>query len=130
MRRALSLAAVASLIGLLAACASNAPVRAVYVPVVAGDSAPALMLSRDVTAVLGDGTIYTLPEGSRWLRVGALVQGDVYRPLDATLRAGKPAGAETYLVASAGKLWGFYLPAGGLYMPLAKRPALPFSQRQ
>lgn len=120
----------ACLAALLGACASDAPVRAVLVPVVAGEASGAAQLSRGVTGSLPDGAAYTLPEGSRWRRVGALVQGDVYRPLGEPMRVGKRGGSEAYLVASSGKLLGFYLPGGSTYLPLHEPVVLPFSQRQ
>ncbi|EHK63442.1 hypothetical protein [Achromobacter arsenitoxydans] len=123
-------AAIACLAGLAAACASNAPIRTVFVPVVAGEAAPAMTLSRDVVVTLADGADQTLPEGSRWRRVGALVQGDVYRRIDAPMSMGKADGPQAYLVASSGRLVGFYLPAGGLFAPVPKPAVLPFSQRQ
>ncbi|MDF3858874.1 MULTISPECIES: hypothetical protein [Achromobacter] len=130
MRPALTLAAMACVAAALGACASDSPVRAMYVPVVAGDAAGISQLSRDVAVAFSDGAAYTLSEGSRWRRIGALVQGDVYRPLDEPLRLGKGGGAEAYLVASSGRLLGFYLPAGSLFQPLPKPVPLPFSQRR
>ncbi|HAP28220.1 MAG TPA: hypothetical protein DCR74_21990 [Achromobacter sp.] len=118
------------LAGALVACASYTPERAVFVPVVAGEATAALLLSREVKATFADGVVYTLPEGSQWHRVGALVQGDVYRPLDASLPAGKPADAQAWLVASRGKLLGVYEPARSLYTPLPAPQVLPFSQRR
>jgi hypothetical protein len=118
-----------SLAGALVACASYTPERAVFVPVVAGETTAALLLTREVKATLADGAVYTLPEGSQWRRVGALVQGDVYRPLDASLPAGKPVNAQAWLVASRGKWLGVYEPARSLYTPLPAPQVLPFSQR-
>ena len=99
-------------------------------PVVASEASSVSQLSRDVVAHAPDGEAHTLPEGSRWRRVGALVQGDVYRPLGEPLRVGKRGGSDAYLVASSGKLLGFYLPSGSVFMPLSKPVVLPFSQRQ
>ncbi|MNR09417.1 hypothetical protein D3C85_1256180 [compost metagenome] len=130
MKRVTRMAAAVCVAGLLAACASDAPVRAVYVPVVSGETASPMLLSRDVVAALSDGSAYTLAEGSWWRRVGALVQGDVFRPLGQPVVLAKRGGAQAYLVASAGRLVGFYLPAGSLFMPVSKPVALPFSQRQ
>lgn len=130
MKRLARMVAAVCVTGLLAACASDAPVRAVYVPVVSGEDVPAMFLSRDVVGTLSDGRAYTLAGGSRWRRVGALVQGDVYRPLGQPVVLGNRGGAEAYLVASGSRLVGFYLPAGSLFMPLPKPAVLPFSQRQ
>ena len=41
------------------------------------------VLSRAVTGKLSDGQAFRLEDASQWRRVGALVQGDVYRPLGA-----------------------------------------------
>ncbi|KAG1455603.1 hypothetical protein G6F57_015262 [Rhizopus arrhizus] len=125
-----SLIPAACLAALLGACASTSPVSAVFVPVVASEASSVSQLSRDVIAHVPDGEAYTLPEGSRWRRVGALVQGDVYRPLGEPLRVGKRGGSDAYLLASSGKLLGFYLPSGSMFMPLNKPVVLPFYQRQ
>jgi len=125
-----SLAALACVVAGLGGCASESPQRATYVPVVAGDAEGLSQLSRDVTVAFSDGESHTLPAGSRWRRVGALVQGDVYRPLGEPLRTGRGGGSEAYLVVSSGRLQGFYLPAGSLFKPLSKPVPLPFSQRQ
>lgn len=122
--------AAACLAGLLSACASDSPVRAVYVPVISSESSMVSQLSRDVQVSFSDGTGYTLPSDSRWRRIGALVQGDVYKHQGAPFMVGKRGGSEAYLVATSGKLVGFYLPGGNLFMPLGKPVVLPFSQRQ
>lgn len=113
----------------LAACASG-PERAVYVPVVSSESSDVMTLTRDVSGKLSDGQPFLVTGSSRWRRVGALVQGDVYRPLGAALAIGKNTRADAYLVASSGRLIGFYLPAGSLFLPLDASQVLPFSQRQ
>ena len=87
------------------------------------------MLSRAVTGKLSDGQAFRLEDASQWRRVGALVQGDVYRPLGAPVALGKGARSEAYLVASSGRLIGFYLPAAGMFLPLSESQVLPFSQR-
>lgn len=115
---------------LLSGCASDSPVRAAFVPVVASDASSVSQLSRDVVVHAPDGKAHTLAEGSRWRRVGALVQGDVYRPMGEPLRVGKRGGSEAYLVAASGKLLGFYFPGGSMFVPLGKPIVLPFSQRQ
>ena len=87
------------------------------------------VLSRAVTGKLSDGQAFRLEDASQWRRVGALVQGDVYRPLGAPVALGKRARSEAYLVASSGRLIGFYLPAAGMFLPLSESQVLPFSQR-
>ena len=81
------LAGAAALV-VLGACASG-PERAVLVPVVSADAANTQVLSRAVTGKLSDGQAFRLEDASQWRRVGALVQGDVYRPLGAPVALGK-----------------------------------------
>lgn len=121
------LAGAAALV-VLGACASG-PERAVLVPVVSADAANTQVLSRAVTGKLSDGQAFRLEDASQWRRVGALVQGDVYRPLGAPVALGKGARSEAYLVVSSGRLIGFYLPAAGMFLPLSESQVLPFSQR-
>ncbi|WP_249205093.1 hypothetical protein [Achromobacter sp. Marseille-Q0513] len=112
----------------LGACASG-PEKAMLVPVVSADAANTQVLSRAVTGKLSDGQAFRLEDASQWRRVGALVQGDVYRPLGAPVTLGKGARSEAYLVASSGRLIGFYLPAASMFLPLSESQVLPFSQR-
>ena len=123
--RAWRLAGAAALV-VLGACASG-PERAVLVPVVSADAANPV-LSRAVTGKLSDGQAFRLEDASQWRRVGALVRGDVYRPLGAG-GAGQGARSEAYLVASSGRLIGFYCRRPGMFLPLSESQVLPFSQR-
>lgn len=117
-------------IAVLAGCASGAPQRVSLVPVAADEMTGAVHLSRDVTASLPSGTTVTLASGSQWRRTGAIVQGDVYRALAGAFTIALPRQTEANLVASSGKLVGFYLPSDGTYIALSRPVPLPVPQRQ
>ncbi|WP_244240449.1 hypothetical protein [Achromobacter agilis] len=99
-------------------------------PVAAADPAGTIQLSRAVIAALPNDTSVTLPAGSQWRRVGALPQGDVYRPLSGLFTIQTRRQDEAYAVASSGKLLGFYLPGESAFLPLSRPVALPVEMRQ
>ncbi|WP_258128408.1 hypothetical protein [Achromobacter anxifer] len=125
--RALLLACACALA--LGACGSGGVQKVGMVRTDASDAANIIRLSRAVSAALPDKTAVDLPAASRWLRVGALPQGDVYRSADApfTLPGHR---SEACMVASSGKLLGVYLPGDSLFMPLSRPVTLPVSMRQ
>lgn len=125
--RALLLACACALA--LVACGSGGVQKVGMVRVDATDGTNVVRLSRAVSAALPDKTAVELPASSRWLRVGALPQGDVYRSADApfTLPGRRD---EACMVVSSGKLHGVYLPGDSLFMPLSRPVALPVSMRQ
>ena len=55
--------------------------------------------------------------------------GRCLSPAGAPVALGKGARSEAYLVASSGRLIGFYLPAASMFLPLSESQVLPFSQR-
>ncbi|WP_241049561.1 hypothetical protein [Achromobacter xylosoxidans] len=121
---------VASLCALaLGGCASK-PQRVSLVPIDMTEAAGRLQLSRDVVATLPNAAAVTLPSGSQWRRAGAIVQGDVFRPLGGPFAIALPRQTEAYLVASSGKLLGFYLPADSSYIELSRPVVLPGVVRQ
>ncbi|WZB75478.1 hypothetical protein WJ972_03425 [Achromobacter insuavis] len=91
----------------LGGCASGKPQRVSLVPVDMTESAGRLQLSREVVAKLPNDAAVTLSSGSQWRRAGAIVQGDVFRPLGGPFSIALPRRTEAYLVASSGKLVGF-----------------------
>lgn len=115
---------------LLAGCASGRPEPASLVPVAAAESANVIQLSRAVVGALPAEAVVTLPAASQWRRVGAIVQGDVYRPLGGQFNVHAPRKTEAYLVASSGQLVGFYLPEERGYVALIRPVALPVGMRQ
>ena len=86
------------------------------------------MLSRAVTGKLSDGQAFRLEDASQWRRVGRWCRAmSIARWAPVAL--GKGARSEAYLVASSGRLIGFYLPAASMFLPLSESQVLPFSQR-
>lgn len=113
----------------LAACGSGGIQKVGMVRTDASDAAYTIQLSRAVSAALPDKTGVNLPAASRWVRVGALPQGDVYRAADGPFTLPGRRG-EAGIVASSGKLLGVYLPGESLYMPLSRPVPLPVAMRQ
>ncbi|MFY0476445.1 hypothetical protein [Achromobacter marplatensis] len=99
-------------------------------PVAAADPIHTIQLSRVVIAALPNESSVTLPAASQWRRVGALPQGDVYRAMSGLFTIQARRQGEAYLVASSGKLLGFYLPGESAYMALSRPVTLPVEMRQ
>ena len=114
----------------LGGCISLETQRTKLIPVADADARGQIVLSREVVATLSGGAVQTLAAGSQWRRVGATVQGDVYRPTDRsfTLQGGRSS--EAWLVSARGKLVGFYLPHEQAYAPLKSAVVLPVEMRQ
>ena len=114
----------------LSACMSVSTQKVGMTPVAAADPVYTIQLSRVVIAPLPNDSSVTLPAASQWRRVGALPQGDVYRSMGGLFTIQTRRQGEAYLVASSGKLLGFYLPGESAYMPLARPVTLPVEMRQ
>ncbi len=114
----------------LSACMAVSTQRANLVPVAPADPVNVIQLSRMVTAQLPNDSIVNLPAASQWQRVGALPQGDVYRSLGGLFTVQTRRQGEAYIVASSGKLVGFYLPGETAYLPLNRPVTLPVERRQ
>ncbi len=114
----------------LGACMSVATQQARLVPVAPAEPASVIQLSRMVSAKLPNESVATLPAASQWQRVGALPQGDAYRALSGLFTIQTRRQGEAYIVASSGKLVGFYLPGESAYLPLARPVTLPVEMRQ
>ncbi|SEK08537.1 hypothetical protein [Achromobacter sp. NFACC18-2] len=115
---------------LLGACMSVPTQRVALVPVAAADPVSVIQLSRMISAQLSNDSIVTLSAGSQWQRVGALPQGDAYRSLSGLFTIQTRRQAEAYVVASSGKLVGFYLPGESAYLSLTRPVTLPVEMRQ
>lgn len=112
---------------LLASCASHQLVKMVPVR---GDGDRTVMLGRAVPLSISDDPGRTLPDSSKWRRIGAIAQGDVYRRLDDrfVVRV-EGREREAHLVESNGKLVGFYLPGESWFVPLSSPMRMPAWQR-
>lgn len=123
-----SLACICALV--LGGCMSVSTQKVSMVPVAAAEPVGTIQLSRMVTAVLPNENGATLPAASQWRRVGALPQGDVYRSMSGLFTIQTRRQGEAYIVASSGKLVGFYLPGEMAYLPLSRPVNLPLEGRQ
>ncbi|OZI43547.1 hypothetical protein CEK29_10355 [Bordetella genomosp. 5] len=123
---------VLALTGLVAlsGCISLDTQRARLIPVADLDSRGQIAVSREVTATLSGGAVQTIASGSQWRRVGAIVQGDVYRPLDRGFTLQGARQVEAWLVIARARLVGFYLPGEQAFAPLKTPVALPVEMRQ
>ena len=70
----------------------------------------------------------SLRKGSRWFAVGKLAEGIVYRSRDQVLTVECSNVFEAYLVVTAERLVGFYLPVEKGFSPLSKPIQLVFSR--
>lgn len=91
------------------------------------DSQP-LSLQKQVDISLGTGYSRTLKQGSRWLAVGSVNEGQVFRPYQDVFTLEGSHIHEAYLVVSNNRLVGFYLPAEKTFSPLKPDLALSFNQ--
>lgn len=114
----------------LSACMSVSTQKVSLVPVASSDPVSVIQLSRMVSAHLPNDSVANLPASSQWQRVGALPQGDVYRSLSGLFTVQTRRQGEAYIVASSGKLVGFYLPGETAYLPLNRPVTLPVEMRQ
>lgn len=114
----------------VAGCMSVSTQKVGMVPVAPADPVYTIQLSRLVIAALPNDSSVTLPSASQWRRVGALPQGDVYRSMNGLFTIQTRRQGEAYLVASSGKLLGFYLPGESAFMPLSRPVTLPVEMRQ
>lgn len=115
---------------MLAACQSIIAVDVVHTTLSPPDSPenPILTLEQAQTITLDTGYERTLPRGSHWKLVGTIVEGRVYKPVDAdfTIQGKDPVSA--YLVISNGQLVGFFVPIEEGFSPLYKRVSISFAK--
>ena len=89
--------------------------------------APEVLVAADLPIRLSTGYTRTVPERSRWLAVGTLPQGVVYRPVDTVFAIEGRQVHEAYLVLQGGAIQGFYLPAENHYSALRDPVLLPIA---
>lgn len=86
--------------------ASNQPQRSV------------LRIRESMTVMLPTGYARLIKQGSVWRFVGTTPYGEVFRPVDEVFTIVGANTHEAYLVVTAGRLVGFYLPGEGAFSPL------------
>jgi hypothetical protein len=77
-----------------------------------------LHIPEALTLTPSTGYSETLKAGSTWERTGAIPQGDVYRPVGMVFSVEGANRHEAYLVISADRIVGFYLPGEEAFAPL------------
>jgi len=84
-----------------------------------------LHIPEALTLTPSTGYSETLKAGSTWERTGAIPQGDVYRPVGMVFSVEGANRHEAYLVISADRIVGFYLPGEDAFAPLPQPVPLP-----
>jgi hypothetical protein len=84
-----------------------------------------LRIPEAVTLTPSTGYSQTLKAGSTWERTGAIPQGAVFRPVGAVFSVEGANRHEAYLVISADRIVGFYLPGEEAFAPLPQPVSLP-----
>lgn len=77
-------------------------------------------LDKEVAVKLDTGYNRTLKKGSRWTYFATITQGDVFKTGDQVLTVEAANIHEAYIVVSANKLIGFYLPVERTFSPLSE----------
>lgn len=114
---------------LLAACASEVPRRPVQlVPLsTGGQAAQSFTLTQHVPLVSQSGYYSEMRAGSRWVSVGRIPEGEVFRPENSVFQVEGRHIHEAYAVIADGKVVGFYLPVEKSFSPLSE--AVPLSSK-
>lgn len=101
----------------LAACAVQYSAVHMTPAATAADASPRT-LARGVDIQLDTGYRRALKDGSRWMHIGRVPQGEVYQPFKDVFTLEGAHIHEAYLVVERGVLVGFFLPAEGGFSPL------------
>lgn len=122
---------VKSILAALALCAGCAPMiqttPATIEPVSSGGNTHSVLL-RDTTPIrLDTGYSRLIPSG-KWIPVGRLSQGTVYRPVGTVFTIAARQVHEAYLVVHEKTLVGFYLPGESSYTPLSNAVPLTLGE--
>jgi len=106
---------------LLTMCAFDiVHVKQIPVKIESGSSVNSpFQLEKDENISVGSGYSRTLRKGTKWRYVGTIQYGDVFRTSDQILTVEASNIHEAYIVVSAMKLVGFYLPVERTYSPLS-----------
>ena len=111
-------AASAAAVLFVAACAAVVPTAPAQLAPVPAGSGETIRVAQVASIRLSTGYTRELPAGSRWERIGALPQGDVYRPVGTVFTIEGRHVHEAYLVIRGDALHGFYLPGESNYSAL------------
>ena len=113
----------------IAACAADLERSHVRFSSYSEDALPrVLRIPETVTLTPSTGYSETIEAGSTWERTGAIPQGEVYRPVGTVFSVEGANRHEAYLVISADRVVGFYLPGEEAFAPLPEPVPLPVRQ--
>jgi hypothetical protein len=116
---------------LLSACAPAVPVEDAHLMTLpVATAAPIRTVQQDVVIHLSSGYERTVTAQSKWRLIGRLPQGEVLRPVGTIFTIEGKQEHEAYLVVTADKLTGFYLPGESHYSPLENPVSINFGEIQ
>lgn len=125
-----SLAFFLSMVILTPGCTTRvahvAPQQVSITPLTLANQIQIKTLATRVTITLDSGYSIMLMGGSRWLHVGSMPNGEVYKPNSGTLETDDTEPREFYIVTSGKQLIGFYLPTERRFTPLKQALFLTF----
>lgn len=110
---------------LITACADIRGQSATLTPLADGTAPSRVVVARDTEIELSTGYRRTLRQGTTWIAVGSIAQGEVYKPRDTVFSVEGTNVHEAYLVLSNGKLIGYYLPVERSYVSQEKPIDIP-----
>jgi hypothetical protein len=87
-----------------------------------------VQLDKSVEVLADAGGSRTLPAGSRWMLVGKIVEGTVYKPLDIVLTLSSRNVHEAYIVIADNLISGFYLPGELTFAAIKNKTAVSFQR--
>jgi UPF0288 family protein (methanogenesis marker protein 3) len=97
---------------------------------IVGSQAGQIELTKLVTIELGPGNEKKLFTGTRWLNVGSVKQGAVFKPVGTVFSIQGANSHEAYLVITDKKLIGFYLPGDRAWSALKSPIEIEFKAVQ
>ncbi len=115
-------------LAMLAGCSAEVARRySVLTPQPPTASRKIVVLSTDAVIALDTGYSRTLRRGSRWIPVGTLAEGRVYKPQDGVFTVEGANVHEAYLVIDQTRLVGFFLSVERAFVPLTFKSTLQFT---
>jgi len=123
-------AVIACALAMLAACAADIQRIPSAEPALATGAGPrSIRLDSDITIELHTGYTRTLKRDARWISLGGIAQGEVFRPEGQVLTVEGAHVHEAYIVVRDGNLVGFYLPVEKAFVPLVPQKPLPIKNQ-
>jgi len=110
----------------LSGCAYNVTANSITanLDVVKSDSRQEAKLANQLTLILESNYERTIDKDSRWIKVGSIAQGDVYKRAENIFTIEGSNVHEAYLVVTKNRLVGFYLPFEKVFVKSAQTPLI------